>query len=185
MHLKLHHLEPVSQVNGPGSRTVIWVQGCSLGCPGCFNPETHLGLGGESWEVSALAQEVINNRSNVEGITLSGGEPLQQAEAVTELLREIRQNSDLSVVLFSGYSWQEIQRMEGITALLQSVDVLIAGRYNHKQRVAHSLIGSANKSLNFLSPRYSPADFDSIPEAEIIVEPDGEIRFSGIDPLNW
>ena len=39
--LRLHHFLPVSQVNGPGRRAVVWVQGCTLGCPGCFNPETH------------------------------------------------------------------------------------------------------------------------------------------------
>jgi len=39
--LNLYHYEPLSLVNGPGKRAVVWVQGCTLGCPGCFNPQTH------------------------------------------------------------------------------------------------------------------------------------------------
>jgi anaerobic ribonucleoside-triphosphate reductase activating protein len=68
---------------------------------------------------------------------------------------------------------------------LKHVDVLLAGRYDASQRVADGLIGSANKTVHFLTGRYNMADLESVPQAEVILNADGEIILSGIDPLNW
>ena len=65
------------------------------------------------------------------------------------------------------------------------MDVLIAGRYAASQRLAHGLLGSANKTVHFLSGRYSPPDLQSIPEAEVLITPQGEIINSGIRPIQW
>ncbi len=183
--LRIHHLLPLSQVNGPGRRAVVWMQGCSLGCPGCFNPETHGTQGGETLMVDALFARIDALQGTVEGLTVSGGEPLQQRRGLERLLRRVRAETGLSVLVFSGYSWQEIQAMPRITILLNCVDVLLAGRYNQSQRVASGLLGSSNKTIHFLSERYTLADLQTIPQAEVTIDAAGEVIFSGIDPLRW
>lgn len=183
--LRIHHIEPASRVNGPGQRAVIWLQGCAFACPGCFNPETHDMHGGELWAVEKLADHILEMQSGIEGITISGGEPLYQHRALARMLARVRAASSLSVVVFTGYTWIALNRLKGIAGVLNHVDVLLAGRYNASQRVAHGLLGSSNKTIHFLSGRYGPKDLEKVPEAEIILSPDGEIFLSGIDPLKW
>ena len=188
-HLNVHHFVPASRANGPGLRAVLWVQGCGLACPGCFNPETHSFQAGQRWTIKTAVERIVQanhlERGQLEGLTLSGGEPLLQHRALAQVLKEVRAQSGLSVVVFSGYTRAEIEKMPGIAAFLQSVDVLIAGRYEAARRAAHGLVGSTNKEVVFLSERYQPADLTNVPEAEVIVSPDGEIILSGIDPLQW
>lgn len=180
--LQVHHLEPSSKVNGPGQRAVVWLQGCTLACPGCFNPLTHAPTGGASYAVDAVFQWVQSLPPDTAGLTISGGEPLQQLRPLIQLLQQVRASTTLSVILFTGYTWEEIQKMPGASALTSLVDVCIAGRYQQASRLAHHLAGSANKNFHFLTHRYTPADFDQVEQAEIILAPDGEIRISGINP---
>ena len=183
--LRVHHIEPASRSNGPGWRSVIWLQGCTLNCPGCFNPETHPNTAGEIISVPFLSQKFLTYQSKVEGITISGGEPLQQLPALIAFLTEIRKKSRLSVLLFSGYDWQEIQSMPKSGILVSLVDVFIAGRYISSQRLARGLMGSGNKTAHFLTNRYSKSDLAAVPEAEVILNQNGEIVFSGINPIHW
>jgi anaerobic ribonucleoside-triphosphate reductase activating protein len=197
--IRIHRFLPASRANGPGLRAVVWVQGCALGCPGCFNPESHTFDAGEVLAVSELAARILAVKAPIQGITLSGGEPFHQQRALARLLSEVRAQQNLSVLVFSGYSLDEIQRQRSANMrsanqrsanqqgsdLLEQIDVLIAGRYQAEQRVAAGLIGSANKVVHFLSTRYTPADLASVPTAEVLVSTDGEIVLSGIDPLTW
>lgn len=112
--------------HGPGNRLVIWVQGCSLNCRGCFNPETHSHSQGREYEVQEIA-DIINRET--EGITISGGEPLDQAEVLLEILRKVR--TDLTVILFSGFSIDEIVADDTKRKCLLHVDLAITGRYDH------------------------------------------------------
>ena len=66
--LRLHAFLPCSRTNGPGTRTVIWAQGCSLGCPGCFNPQTHPPSGGQAIPVAEVSHRVLRLRPAIEGI---------------------------------------------------------------------------------------------------------------------
>jgi len=183
--LRIHHFLAHSYANGPGARAVLWLQGCSLGCPGCFNPETHPFDGGELISVEHALQQVLAVQESIEGITISGGEPLQQRQALLAFLKGVRERTDLSVLLFSGFSWDEIQRFPQVAELSVYVDVLISGRYIESRRLAHGLLGSSNKRLHFLTDRYAPQDLQAVPEAEVIVTETGEILMSGIDPLKW
>jgi anaerobic ribonucleoside-triphosphate reductase activating protein len=183
--LRLHQYLTDSQVNGPGKRFTLWVQGCTLGCPGCFNPETHPAHSGQFMPVPQLFELIKAEIPNIQGVTISGGEPLQQRKPVEALLTQIRKNTPLSTLLFTGYTWNEIQQMPYIDTLLNSVDVIIAGRFQANQRLAQGLIGSANKTLHFLTPRYTLADLTSVPHAEVVLTQDGQVLLSGIDPLSW
>jgi anaerobic ribonucleoside-triphosphate reductase activating protein len=181
--LRLHAFEPVSAANGPGLRAVVWVQGCTLGCPGCFNPETHeRERAGENVRVDDLFVRITRLGDRIEGVTISGGEPLQQRRAVLRLLERIRAETTLSSVVFTGYSWPELQCMPDLPALRDNVDVLLAGRYEQAQRIAYGLRGSANKTVHLFTNRYTLADLDAVPDAEVIIHPDGRLTMTGIDP---
>ncbi len=185
IYLQLHAFIPQSDSNGPGCRCVIWVQGCSLNCPGCFNPETHPVDSGERVTVSYLCNRVISFGDSIEGITISGGEPLEQIDALTCFLGYIKKHSDLSILLFTGYSWDEISRMQHSDELLACVDVLIAGRYEQALRSSTGLLGSTNQTVHFLTDRYSINDLAIIPSGEVIISDDGQIMITGIDPLDF
>lgn len=185
MTIRIHRFEPASRSNGPGMRAVLWVQGCSLGCPGCFNPETHDPRGGEKQTVEQVVERIIALQDQIEGLTISGGEPAHQHRALSHLLKQVREKTHLSILVFTGYDWSELQRFPGIDNFLAQIDVLIAGRYDVSRRVAQGLIGSSNKTVHFLTDRYTSKDLEAIPQAEVIVSPDGEIILSGIDPLQW
>ena len=182
-NLRLHAFLPVSRANGPGARAVVWVQGCSLGCAGCYNAETHAFAGGELVSVDDLFERIASLGDKIEGITISGGEPFQQSGALLRLLRRVREETRLSILIFTGYTWEEAQQMKDAGELLACADVLIAGRYDESQRVAHSLIGSRNKTLHFLTGRYAMADLPAVPQAEVIITPEGDMIVSGIEPL--
>lgn len=186
MELHLHRFLPRTYANGPGARAGVWVQGCSLCCPGCFNPETHGITGGTRIEAGALAERILELAPTIEGITTSGGEPLLQATALTELLTSVRSRSSLSVILFTGYTWNELPAILPTSTakkLLSLVDVVIAGRYDFRNHLAQSLRGSANKTFHFLTDRYSFADLQAVPPVEIILDADGNVLQTGMTPI--
>lgn len=181
--LRLHQFLPYSRANGPGLRSVIWLQGCSLGCSGCFNPETHTFEGGEVVNVDDLFERIMAREEKIEGVTVSGGEPLQQASGLVKLLRRIRRETRLSLLVFTGYTWNEIEQMPDHGDLIECIDVLIAGRYEASERLASGLRGSANKTIHLLTDRYTLAKLESVPRTEAVITRDGQLLLSGIDPI--
>ena len=149
---------PLSHANGPGCRAVIWVKGCSLGCAGCYNPDTHLHTPKHLVPASELA-EWASSIKGIEGLTFSGGEPFEQAGAVAEVIRLARKSKpELSVFIFTGYSLDELSSSDdaGVNSLLERVDMLSAGRYESTMRDSTLLWrGSANQNLVYLTDRYS------------------------------
>jgi len=149
---------PLSHANGPGCRAVIWVQGCSLGCAGCYNPQTHKHAPKHIVPVSDLA-DWISSIDTIEGITFSGGEPFEQADAVSEVIRLARSTRpELSVFIFTGYSLDELHSSddEGVARLLEMTDMLSTGRYVATEGDATLLWrGSSNQELVYLTQHYS------------------------------
>ena len=178
MTLRVHAVEPRSRANGPGARFVVWLQGCTLGCPGCFNPATHA-QGGTARTVDELIAQIPDD---VEGISLSGGEPLQQAAGAAALLAAAHARG-LSTLVFSGYRLAEIEQLPGGPAVLAATDVLIDDRYVASERLARGLRGSANQRVHLLTRRYTLADVEATPVAEIRIGPTGEVVLTGVDPL--
>jgi anaerobic ribonucleoside-triphosphate reductase activating protein len=105
--------------------------------------------------------------------------------ALTGLLARVKSSTALGVVIFTGFEWDEIQSMPGQEQFLACVDALITGRYRAEVRLARGLRGSANKNIHLLTQRYSAGEFETIPEAELIIFPDGSLQASGIAPLTW
>ncbi|MDB4952582.1 MAG: Radical domain protein [Myxococcales bacterium] len=181
MKLRVHAVEPRSRANGPGARFVVWTAGCTLGCPGCFNPATHDPRGGNEVEIESLAAQLAATRG-IEGLSLSGGEPLQQAEAAAALLLAARALG-LSTLAFSGYTIEEIRALPHGDAVLAQLDVLIDGRYVSTERLATGLRGSANQRIQLLTDRYRRAEVEATPVAEIRIGKTGEVVLTGVDPL--
>lgn len=180
MIARIHAVEPRSRANGPGARFVVWMQGCTLGCPGCFNPTTHDAAGGRAVPVAELAAQLA--ASGAEGLSLSGGEPLQQPAAAAALLDAARALG-MSTLAFSGYTIEEIRALPGGPEVLARLDVLVDGRYVSTERLAEGLRGSANQHIQLLTRRYSLADVAATPVAEIRIGPTGELVLTGVDPL--
>ena len=181
MRLRVHAVDPKSRANGPGVRFVVWLQGCTLGCPGCFNPATHDDAGGREVSIADLAAQLATTR-DIEGLSLSGGEPLQQAEGAAALLDAARALG-LSTLAFSGYTIDEIRALPHGAAVLDRLDVLIDGRYIAGDRLATGLRGSANQRIHLLTSRYDRAQVEATPVAEIRIDTRGEVILTGVDPL--
>lgn len=181
--LRVHAIERGSRANGPGARFVVWVQGCTLGCAGCFNPATHVGSGPTTTVAEVTAALAAAARAGaVEGLSLSGGEPMQQAPAALELLLAARRLG-LSTLMFSGYTREELQAQALGPAVLAHLDVLVDGRYRPELRAGVDLRGSSNQRIHLLSGRYSEADVAATPEAEIRIAADGSVVLTGVDPV--
>jgi anaerobic ribonucleoside-triphosphate reductase activating protein len=184
VHARIHAFEPRSRANGPGARFVVWFQGCTLGCPGCFNPATHATepgpTRGDATPIAELAAAMA--AAGAAGLSLSGGEPLQQPQAARALLDAARALG-MSTLAFSGYTIDEIRALPGGGDVLARLDVLIDGRYVAGERLATGLRGSANQRIHLLTDRYSLAQVEATPVAEIRIGPGGELILTGVDPL--
>lgn len=166
-----------SAANGPGTRFVVWTQGCSLGCEGCFNPETHA-PGGTPRSPADVAAEALAE-PGVEGVTISGGEPLEQPEPLREFCALIRP-SGLGIIVLSGFSRAEIEANPRRLAAVQDVDMVVAGRYNPRLHLGAGLRGSFNKEYWAITPRYREEDLAAVPEGEVVISADGTVTVTGM-----
>ena len=181
MRLKLHAILESSRANGPGNRFVIWLQGCPINCPDCFNPKTHSIHEGFDSSTESVMEHIRQHQNKLEGITISGGEPFAQPQALAELVHETA-SLGLSNLIFSGYTLESIRRGEMADAILSNTDVLIAGPYRNKEHQGNSMLGSSNQRIHLLSSRYTLEDLHDIPTSEIQISPEGDIIISGITP---
>lgn len=152
MKLSVHMREPAVRTLGPGVRYALWVQGCPRRCPGCVAPEAQALDGGTELETGALAWEIL--LSGAEGLTISGGEPFLQAEALAELIRTVRRKRDLGVIVYTGYRYEELLADPAARALLEETDLLIDGPYVKELDDGKSLRGSSNQRVIPLTERY-------------------------------
>ena len=177
MKLNVAHVLPRSASNGPGERFVIWVQGCPLHCPGCWNPDTWTFKHRNIWNVDDLVHSILQT-DGIEGVTFSGGEPFAQAKELTALARRV-QSAGLSVFVFTGYTTDELVLPEH-QELLEQIDVLVAGRFVNALKESGLLWrGSKNQTVHFLSSRYSNPHSVPPPELEILLDPDGAVTMTG------
>lgn len=148
MELRVAGIQNESIVDGPGFRLAVFAQGCPHHCPGCHNPQTHPFEGGELMDTDQLL-DILDSNPLLKGITLSGGEPFCQPEAMAELARQAHQRGK-DVVCFTGYTLEQLldTKDDAIRALLEQIDILIDGPYIEAQRDLTLLFrGSANQRL--------------------------------------
>lgn len=145
--LRISRIAAPITVLGPGRRVAVWVQGCTLACPGCASVDTWSATQGRKMSVAEVAAEVLRLAAEhqLDGLTISGGEPFQQAEEVAELIESVHEVDDLDVVLFTGYEATIAHRRS--ERLAQVVDILVAGRYDRTQPSDQPLLASANQRI--------------------------------------
>lgn len=144
-----------SEVNGPGCRAVVWVQGCLRECPGCFNPASWSFEINQLISVEALAERILNNPRH-EGVTFSGGEPFWQAPALAQLARLIK-SAGLNVMSFTGFTLERLKSSyapAGAQDLLDELDLLVDGPYVESLAINSptSLVSSSNQRVHVLNP---------------------------------
>ncbi|RJT97361.1 radical SAM protein [Arthrobacter frigidicola] len=137
---------------GPGIRSAVWVQGCSIRCSGCINPQLFSFDGGDELAPESVVEEA--QLSGAEGLTLLGGEPFDQPHQSAALARHAQANG-LGVITFTGYAIEALQEDVRAQGLLLATDLLIDGPYEkdlaERQR---ALVGSTNQRFIHLSDRY-------------------------------
>lgn len=143
-----------SRINGPGNRLVIWVQGCKFNCKGCFNPETHPYTKEHLVDVIDLVK-MINEDKNIEGVTISGGEPLDYPNQILSLLMGL--DHRITTILYSGYHFEDVVSNKKLLKILKLVDMSIVGRYD--ESLPHPYLGkkfiqtSDRIDINYFKPK--------------------------------
>jgi anaerobic ribonucleoside-triphosphate reductase activating protein len=168
---------------GPGTRFALWVQGCTLSCPGCFNPHLWGTRGGTVCAVSSLADQIA--AADVDGLTLLGGEPFQQARPLARLAAAVRATGR-SVMTFTGYELDELTGSgapTGAAGLLAATDLLVTGRYRRDLPDLHRpWVGSTNQRFVFLTDRYRHLETDLREigdRLEVRIDPAGLVTVNG------
>lgn len=121
-----------SIVDGPGFRFAVFTQGCPHNCEGCHNPQTHDPKGGYDIDTDAVLAQIKANPL-LDGITLTGGEPFMQATELLPLAKAVKEQG-LSVLAYSGFTFEELLVKPDCVALLSYCDILIDGRFELKGR---------------------------------------------------
>jgi anaerobic ribonucleoside-triphosphate reductase activating protein len=181
MQLNLAGFVKYSTTNGPGKRSVVWVQGCHIRCKGCFNPGFQPFCRHSLVSPGLLAEEIAGV-DGIEGVTFTGGEPFCQAAALAETGRCL-QRSGLNVVTFTGFAYKTIRQKKRNSweSLLHVTDLLIAGSYESESGCRHPLLSSSNQELVYLSDVFAGRNLDvgNGPGMEYIIRPGGEIILTG------
>lgn len=182
--LNLHEFVSRSRANGPGNRAVVWVQGCSRRCPGCFNTDTQPFDAREVATVEELEGRILS-LEGIDGVTFSGGEPFEQAQALAELAKVLRA-CGMSVVCYTGYTLEQLRsgNREDWDALLEQIDLLIDGPFVQEQRCSEPYRGSANQEYHFLTGRIRPGEvYGNHQTAEFTLGADGTVEQTGFPEL--
>ncbi len=139
---------------GPGRRIGLWVQGCTLGCPGCMSPELFHRREECALPVTEVARQILARSPGHDGLTISGGEPFQQARALCRMLSMVHRHWSADVLVYSGYSIAEIlDDPRGKARLLTEIDMLMDGRFEVSHENTRLWRGSDNQRLHILTPR--------------------------------
>lgn len=135
-----------SIVDGPGLRYTIFTQGCPHRCEGCHNPHTFDFNGGYEIEIKEILSQIDSNPL-LSGVTFSGGEPVSQIKALLPLARAIKERG-LSIILYSGYLFEEILLKRDGRNFLSYVDILVDGRFEiDKRSLELDFKGSKNQRV--------------------------------------
>ena len=172
-------MEPESHIYGPGKRFVVWLQGCSLACEGCWNQQMW------SFKAKQLTHredllKLILSAEGIRGVTFLGGEPLQQSANLHWLLSRIRQESELTTFVYSGFESEELNSSGALDWLYEHSDILVLGRYVKSLRTTTSQWrGSTNQQIVYpptSREKQRPAELN---QSEIHIDEHGRLTILG------
>jgi len=168
---------------GPGRRVGVWFQGCSLRCPGCVSADTWATGRGRT-SLAAVLDTLSPWLGQADGVTITGGEPFEQEEALMALLSNLRALFDGDVLVYTGFERGDIEHVLANTEGL--VDALIAGPYQRDAPQSLPLRGSDNQTLHLLTPlgrerfvAYQAPEDGERPAFDVMFD-DGAVWFAGI-----
>jgi anaerobic ribonucleoside-triphosphate reductase activating protein len=143
--LRIMRLVIDTTVDGPGWRNSIYCAGCRHACAGCHNHETWSFESGHDETIDELIRQLSQTEGN---ITFSGGDPMYQAAAFTELARRIRTELHRTIWCYTGFTFEEVLADPEMSALLPYLEVLVDGRFEYNLRDTNLLFrGSSNQRL--------------------------------------
>jgi anaerobic ribonucleoside-triphosphate reductase activating protein len=173
-----------SEVNGPGTRAVVWVQGCPLHCEGCFNVPFQSFSPATLIPVETLAARILT-LPGIDGVTFSGGEPFAQAGPLAALGERLRR-AGLTIVTYTGYTAEQLAEGDDPAwpALIAATDLLVAGPYIAGLARPDLLKGSSNQQAIFLGTKIPVSQETAHPDparrrTEFTIAPDGTITTTG------
>lgn len=186
--LNIAEICPITRTLGPDQRFVIWVQGCCFNCRGCVSPDWIPRTEKTLVEPLELADYILSV-PGIEGLTVSGGEPMLQAAALSELFTYIRQKRDLSIICFSGFTKKQLEAKfdSAINQILQQIDVLIDGQYTPELNDNKGWRGSSNQVIHFLTSRHLKEAYlfsKRNRDVEIHMRDDSALMV-GVPPINF
>lgn len=135
-----------SVVDGPGFRYTIFTQGCPHNCEGCHNPQTHDYKGGSEVSYDEIFDD-LKKFKYIKAVTFSGGEPLEQPEALAEFVTNLKKLG-YHILIYTGYTYEQIQNMPKKFAAIEQADLLVDGKFVLAQRSLHlNYRGSSNQRI--------------------------------------
>lgn len=181
--LNISHVDSSSYIYGPGKRYVVWLQGCTLACPGCWNVDMWPHKAKQLILRATLLSDILST-PGLEGVTFLGGEPIEQIDNVQWILEEL-QPSNLGVMLYTGHELLEVQSNKEMSGILDYLDIIISGRYLQGLRDTNLLWrGSSNQEIVLLSDRYIDYDFEERNQVEIEIDEQGQQTILGFPDKN-
>ncbi|CAN7663479.1 radical SAM protein [Caballeronia sp. LjRoot34] len=184
MDLRLSRVHfPVTTL-GPGQRLGIWFQGCSIQCPGCISADTWATSRGHT-TLEDLVERITLLLPNADGITISGGEPFDQPDALVALLLALRERTGTDILVYSGYALEDLgaplQRAQGL------IDALITDHFELHSAHSRPLRGSDNQRMHFLTAlgrerfiEYERPLTEADKSLDVMFDEDGSVWFAGI-----
>jgi anaerobic ribonucleoside-triphosphate reductase activating protein len=180
-----------TEVEGPGKRFAVWVQGCFRRCPECCNPYFFDFVPKMIIQAADLCNEIEKSLHlyDIEGITLLGGEPVLQAKGLAEVAEWCQRNG-LSVMLFTGYRYDNLlqENLQGVNDLLRYTDIVVDGEYDAtRKETVRNWVGSHNQRFYFLTDRYNEdivTDAKFVHGFELRLRNDGTLISNGF-PMEW
>ena len=156
LYLNIGHIGLAENVLGSGKRLVIWVAGCPFRCPGCSQPEFLEKKSGKDISLPDLIEVVCNAIQQLEGITISGGEPLWQSNSLRVFLEKLP--SSLDKMVFTGYRIGELD--ESQLECLSKFDLVVDGRFENNKKGDFLWRGSSNQEFHSPTGKYSAKDLE-------------------------
>jgi len=179
--LSYYDLVPRSNVHGPGNRFCLWLQGCRKRCAGCINPHMLELEVKRTIRLEAILDLIRQSRdgvTNVEGVTLMGGEPMLQATEISKMIQILKsEKDDFNILIFTGYLLEELQSLNnpGVNSLLAQTDTIVDGEFDHYAIDSRLVRGSTNQNIHHLTPVLAKRDFSRRKQEETLAFSGGQI----------
>lgn len=146
--VQIYGIQEESIVDGPGIRVVYFLQGCKHNCKGCHNPETHKFTTEQGMTLDSL-YEIYKQSLLAEGVTFSGGDPMEQAEDLLPLIKRFY-NEGIHIMMYTGYTWEYLKAYGNIyqREVLKYINILVDGPFVlEKRMLSLKYRGSANQRI--------------------------------------